>query len=116
MFKQIFIWWNQQTIGTRLYTIFFGKYVGRDNKGNKYYKSKLGKRWVIYSGEIESTSISNEWYSWIHFMPNKIEQTREIKTFKWQKPFISNQTGTDKAYHPNKNGNSEKKKYKSWKV
>ena len=36
MFKQIFIWWNQQTIGTRLYTIFFGKYVGRDNKGNKY--------------------------------------------------------------------------------
>ena len=37
MFKQIFIWWNQQTIGTRLYTIFFGKYVGRDNKGNKYH-------------------------------------------------------------------------------
>ena len=109
IFKQIFVWWNQQTIGTRLYTIFFGKFVGSDDKGNKYYKSKLGKRWVIYNGETESTSISNEWYSWIHFMPNKIEKTREIKTFKWQKPFISNQTGTDQAYHPNKNGNSRKK-------
>ena len=66
MFKQIFIWWNQQTIGTRLFTIFFGKYVGNDDKGNKYYQSKSGKRWVIYSGEIESTKISSEWYSWIH--------------------------------------------------
>ncbi len=116
IFKQIFIWWNQQTIGTRLFTIFFGKYVGNDDKGNKYYQSKSGKRWVIYNGEIESTKISSEWYSWIHFMPNKIEKTRDTKIFKWQKPFLSNQTGTENAYHPKKNENSRKKKYKSWKV
>jgi NADH dehydrogenase len=49
-------------------------------------------------------------------MPNKIEKTRDTKIFKWQKPFLSNQTGTENAYHPKKNENSRKKKYKSWKV
>ena len=38
--KQIFIWWNQQTLATRIQTIFFGKFVGVDNFGNKYYESK----------------------------------------------------------------------------
>ena len=28
-FKQIFVWWNQTTIGTRIKTIFFGKFVGK---------------------------------------------------------------------------------------
>ena len=35
LFKKIFIWWNQDTFGTRLQTIFFGKLVGKDNYGNK---------------------------------------------------------------------------------
>ena len=41
-FKNIFIWWNRQTIGTMLYTLFFGKFRGTDEFGNKYYESKLG--------------------------------------------------------------------------
>ena len=52
MIKQIFTWWNYQTVGTFLYTLFFGKFVGRDSFGNKYYENKKGKRWVIYNGEI----------------------------------------------------------------
>ena len=28
-FKKIFIWWNQETFGTKLKTIFFGKLVGK---------------------------------------------------------------------------------------
>ena len=31
MIKQIFTWWNSQTLGTFLYTIFFGKFVGKMN-------------------------------------------------------------------------------------
>ena len=54
-------------IGTRIQTLFFGKLVGKDHLGNKYYESKTGRRWVIYNGEIEATKIPNEWYSWIHF-------------------------------------------------
>ena len=38
--KQIFTWWNKNTIGTFLKTIFFGKFVGKDEFGNKYYKNK----------------------------------------------------------------------------
>ena len=36
----IFTWWNKQTIGTFLKTLFFGTYVGKDEYGNKYYNSK----------------------------------------------------------------------------
>ena len=77
LFKKIFIWWNQDTLGTKLKTIFSGKLVGIDSSGNKYYESKKGKRWVIYNDEIDASKIPNEWYSWIHFTKNKIENTSE---------------------------------------
>lgn len=115
MFKKIFIWWNQDTFGTRLKTIFFGKLVGTDSAGNKYYEGKNGKRWVIYSDAIDASKIPVEWYSWIHFITNKIEKIHDFKKFDWQKPHQSNLTGTEEAYHPNKNKNEIKKKYKSWK-
>ena len=72
MIKEIFTWWNNQTFGTRLNTILFGKLVGEDNLGNKYYESKSGKRWVIYSDIIDASKIPVEWYSWIHFMPSTV--------------------------------------------
>ena len=60
MIKQIFTWWNSQTLGTFLYTIFFGKLVGRDEFGNKYYQNKKGRRWVIYNGEINASNNKNK--------------------------------------------------------
>ena len=115
IFKEIFTWWNHQTLGTRIQTLFFGKFVGQDYLGNKYYQNKYGKRWVIYKGEIDATKISNDWYSWMHHTKNKIENLHQIKKYNWQKDHLSNQTGTDKAYHPNKENNEVEKKYKSWK-
>ena len=114
LFKQIFTWWNHQTLGTRLHTFFKGKFVGKDENGNKYYESKNGRRWVIYNGEVDSTKIPNDWFSWIHFTKNKIEKAQGQKKFSWQKSHKPNLTGTDKAYHPKKSEN-ENKKYKSWK-
>ena len=67
-FKIIFTWWNRQTIGTFFKTLFFGKYVGTDEHGNKYYTSKQNERWVIYSKNIEAT---------------KIKVTRNMSTGKW---------------------------------
>ena len=113
--KKIFIWWNQDTLGTKIKTILFGKFVGKDSFGNKYYESKNGKRWVIYSDEIDASKIPVEWYSWIHFTPNKIEKNHELKKHQCQKPHQPNLTGTDSAYYPNKNKNASEKKYKSWK-
>ena len=115
LLKKIFIWWNQDTLETRIKTIFFGRFVGNDSFGNKYYESKKGKRWVIYFDEIDASKIPVEWYSWIHFTKNKIEKNHDLKKYDWQKPHQENLTGTDHAYYPNKNKNSSEKKYKSWK-
>ena len=117
LLKKIFTWWNQDTFGTRLKTIFFGKYVGKDVFGNKYYENKKGKRWVIYSSEVDASKIPVEWYSWMHSISNRIEKNHDLKKFDWQKPHQQNFTGTDKAYHPNKQKKDAiEKKYKSWKV
>jgi len=115
IFKEIFTWWNQQTLGTRISTILFGKEVGVDDFGNKYYESKSGKRWVIYKGEIEATKIPNEWYSWIHHTSNKIENLHKLKKYKWQKEHLPNQTGLESSYNPRKNKDAVKKKYTTWK-
>ena len=53
--KIFFTWWNRQTFGTFLKTLFFGKYMGKDEFGNKYYKNKQDESWVIYSSNIEAT-------------------------------------------------------------
>ena len=115
LLKKIFTWWNQDTIGTKIKTILSGKLVGSDSFGNKYYENKNGERWIIYANEIDASKIPVEWYSWIHFTPNKIENKHTLEKYEWQKPHQSNLTGTDKAYYPNKNKDGVKKKYTSWK-
>ena len=42
-------------------------------------KIKKTKRWVIYKEEIDASKISADWYSWIHFMKNKIEFNTKLK-------------------------------------
>ena len=115
IFKKIFIWWNQDTFGTKIKTILTGKLVGEDSFGNKYYENKKGKRWVIYYGEIDASKIPVEWYSWMHFTQNKIENKHDFQKYDWQKPHQHNLTGTNNSYYPYKDKNVLKKKYKSWK-
>tara|TARA_Y100001970_G_scaffold293933_1_gene444773 strand:+ start:4445 stop:4801 length:357 start_codon:yes stop_codon:yes gene_type:complete len=117
MIKQIFTWWNSQTFGTFLYTIFFGKFVGKDEFGNKYYKNNKGKRWVIYKGEINASKITADWYSWIHNISNNTPKEKDTKKFSWQKPHKDNKTGTKDSFKPNKISKDDKKfkKYESWK-
>ena len=114
MIKDIFTWWNQQTFGTRLTIFFSGKFVGKDNFGNKYYQTKKGRRFVIYNGEVDASKIPNEWYSWMHFTSNKIENVHDLKKFEWQKPHRENLTGSNRAYSPKNNTDATKKKYKTW--
>src|SRR6201989_3231268 len=56
---RFFTWWNGSTFGTQLWTRRFGEFVGTDESGNRYYRTKGGKidpalgferRWVIYEG------------------------------------------------------------------
>ena len=117
-FKQIFTWWNKQTIGTFIYTLFRGKLIGIDEFGNKYYSNSSGKRWVIYNGTVESSKIPPEWHLWIHFLYNG-DPNKKFKKFDWQKKHKENATGTKEAYKPEGSLSSESKKehkkYESWK-
>ena len=113
--KIIFTWWNKQTLGTFLKTLFFGKHVGTDEYGNKYYKSRKNERWVIYSNNIEATKITSDWFMWIHHTIDKIPDNNE-KKYLWQKEHSENKTGTKESYRPTKIKKDDKlKKYESWK-
>ena len=97
--KQIFTWWHKQTLGTFIYTLFTGKFIDRDQFGNKYYSNSKGRRWVIYKNEIESSKIPPNWHSWIHFQTfNK--PSDNLNKFPWQKKHRENLTGTKEAYTP----------------
>ena len=102
MFKEIFTWWNSQTIGTRVWSYFNGIHVGSDEQGNKYYSNtKDTKRWVIYKGIIESTMINPEWNNWLRY--TSLSKPANKEKYNWQKIHIPNQTGTDDAFDPKKN-------------
>src|ERR1700730_18208345 len=37
---RIFTWWHGQTLNTALHTLLFGKFVGKDEYGNRYYRTR----------------------------------------------------------------------------
>ena len=114
---QILTWWNRQTLGTFLKTLFYGKKVGIDEQGNKYYTSKKGERWVIYKNIIEATKITSDWYLWMHHTTNELPKINEKNKYLWQKKHSENLTGSSNSYKPNKiSKNNYKKKYDTWKI
>ena len=101
------------TIGTRIMTWFRGELVGTDVFGNRYYRDKSKrklergggrfsreKRWVIYSGEPESSRVPPEWHAWLHHTVNEIPTDGGKLKYTWQKPHQPNLTGTPDAYRP----------------
>ena len=94
-----FTWWNRYTFGTFLKTLFFGKFVGKDDYGNKYYKNNKDERWVIYANNVEATKITSDWFLWIHHTIDKIPNQND-KKFKWQKKHLENKTGSKDSHKP----------------
>lgn len=86
----------------KLYSFFFGKYVGSDEFDNRYYIAKKNsyngkkKRWVIYNGICEATKVPPAWHLWLHYTSDIVPQTK----YSWQKPHLPNLTGTKNAYLP----------------
>ena len=116
--KQIFTWWYRQTVGTFIYTLFTGKFVGNDQFGNKYYSNSKGKRWVIYKNNIESSKIPPEWHLWIHYQTHN-KPSDKINSYSWQKKYEENLTGTKRAHKPEGSlaidQKKDMKKYETWK-
>jgi len=68
---KLFTWWNSQTFGTQVWTRLYGEFVGEDEQGNRYYRTKGGK----------------------------IDPTLGVER-RWEKPHVANMTGTPAAYRP----------------
>ncbi len=102
---QTFTWWNGQTMGTRFATWRFGKRVGEDEFGNVYYEGGMSsyglpKRWVIYKGYAEASSIPPGWHGWMHHRTDVPPSKDNYVAKEWQKDHRANQTGTPQAYRP----------------
>lgn len=94
-------WWNDQTIGTQLFTARHGVRVGEDSAGNTFYQTRDGKRrWVVYSGEIEASRVDAEWHGWLHHTFDAPPTERPLAHKEWEKPHQPNLTGTTAAYAP----------------
>ena len=115
--SNLFIWWNGQTIGTKIYTKLFGNFVGTDENGNNYFKSTDGsKRWINYKGVCDASSISPAWHSWIHKTTNKVPALKKDNLSKSNSDNNYTKTNISGKYHPNNSkDNSIFKDYESWK-
>ena len=94
------------TIGTKLYTWRYGKQVGIDELGNKYYvekktaKGQRTKRWVMYKGAAEPSSVPPEWHGWLHYTTDDTPADKPRAHHAWQKAPKPNMSGTSDAYLP----------------
>ncbi|MFN7710616.1 MAG: NADH-ubiquinone oxidoreductase subunit NDUFA12 family protein [Holosporales bacterium] len=84
----------------------YGKLVGTDAMGNRYYEDRRGgsaggtpQRWVIFAkGAKDPTTIPVEWFGWLHYSHEA--PLEDSKAPSWQKPRLTNKTGTPEAYRP----------------
>ena len=105
--KQLFTWWNGQTLNTRFFTWRHGEFVGTDESGNRYYRAKSAipdsiaeRRWVVYNGYSEASSIPPGWHGWMHHRDDTPPQKDGYRSHGWEKPHLANPTGTAMAYRP----------------
>jgi NADH:ubiquinone oxidoreductase subunit len=105
LFVETFAWWTGNTWGTRLDTWLHGAFVGEDEQGNRYYKSKPGskkptRRWVIYNGYAEASKIPPGWHGWMHHRTDVAPSEESYAAHPWELPHRQNLTGTALAYRP----------------
>ena len=106
---RVFTWWNGQTVGTAFFTKRHGERVGADQYGNVYYRALGGavdptlgfqRRWVIYPGYSEASTVPPGWYGWLHHTTDTPPTEEEYAPKEWQKPHRPNMTGTPEAWRP----------------
>jgi NADH:ubiquinone oxidoreductase subunit len=98
---KIFTWWDGATIGTLLYSWRNGEQVGEDGLGNRYFRSRDGKRrWVIYNGSNDASRVPAEWHGWLHGTFDDLPEKILPPVREWQQPAVPNFTGTTEAYRP----------------
>ena len=97
-------------IATILYSFLYGKKVGEDNQGNRFFihKKNKKKRWVLYKEQIDPTNLEVKWQIWLTETNKDKEVNTNNRSFKWQKNKKANLTGTLDSYHPVSHSDKEK--------
>jgi NADH:ubiquinone oxidoreductase subunit len=91
-------------IGTDLFTRLRGRAVGTDGFGNRYFEEKSPvrgrrlRRWVVYAGPVEASTVPPEWHAWLHYTVDA-PLTDGVR-LPWMKPHLPNRTGTAFSYRP----------------
>lgn len=92
--------------GTRLFTLFHGRYVGHDEFGNRYYEQRRAekhrarkRRWVLYKGIAEASKVPAHWHGWLHYTLDRPVPELSHR-YGWQKKHLPNLTGTVGRYLP----------------
>ena len=130
LFLDWFTWWNGATLMTRVTLWRRGEKVGEDEFGNVYYRMpndpkrnpafKRERRWVVYSGYAEASTIPPGWWGWMHHTTDTPPVAETYVPRDWQKPHRPNMTGTPRAYRPKGSIQAEGQRpaatgdYKAW--
>ena len=129
-FLRLFTWWHGQTFGTQVWTWLYGEFVGEDEFGNRYFRTRRGKidpslvferRWVVYRAYAEPSCIPPAWHGWIHHIVDEPPTLETYKPRSWQKPHRPNLTGTPAAHRPTGSTLAQGRRpratgdYKAWK-
>jgi NADH:ubiquinone oxidoreductase subunit len=91
--------------GATLTTLFTSRFrseqVGTDAAGNRYYRSRDGKRrWVLYADSTDSSTVSPDWHGWLHGTHDALPEEGLPPVRPWQIEGGVNATGTSDAYRP----------------
>jgi NADH:ubiquinone oxidoreductase subunit len=106
---RFFTWWNGWTLGTQVWTSLYGEFVGEDEFGNRYFRTRGGKidpnlgferRWVAYNGVAEASTVPPSWHGWLHHTVDVPPTQEKVIPRPWWKPHRANLTGTPGAHRP----------------
>jgi NADH:ubiquinone oxidoreductase subunit len=94
---------------SQFWTSLYGEFVGEDEFGNRYFRTRGGKidpnlgferRWVIYNGVAEASTVPPSWHGWLHHTVNVPPTEEKVVPRPWWKPHRANMTGTPGAHRP----------------
>lgn len=108
LLSRLFTWWNGGTAGAHFTIWRSGEKVGEDQFGNLYYREKKSgtgpegreRRWVIYKGYADASSVPSEWHGWLHHTFEEPPTVAPLPRRAWERDHEPNMTGTIHAYRP----------------
>ncbi len=80
-------------------------YRGQDSFGNRYYevaakRAEKSQRFVLYGKCKDPSTVTPDWFNWLHYSTDTYPKKAAFKSFSWQKKPLPNLTGTLFAYRP----------------